>query len=440
MSEEKKPDIVSAANDKIAEVSSAVGNIGSTASESAAKVTESVKNVTEKIKVFTSTSSGTVIVMLVIGAAVALLTAYILYWLINRTINNRNTYMLPGTKIPIICTKETKLSGKDIPNSANGHRLTICFWIYIYDINKYSGSRRHVFHRGAEGDDYLNASPYIYLDAYSNKLHVMFSSQSKEKIDIWGNEDAAQLFDPKYTRKTQGTGIVTTSRTLASAANSLTQINSATVASNPITLNSDDPSDEASLAYLNAIRGITIDYIPLQRWVHVGIVVNEDLNGGTITAYIDGQLQSEVSPQTKIKIDNPNVKMTYTSAGSPVLSAITTTNNNSIQLTVNTQPLTAPAAGAPDTRAQTATAKPITPKFDIKTVDLDHKGDVYIGGSLSSAVGAGFSGLISKVQFFNYDLNAQDVYNNYLKGPIDNLLAKMGLPPYGVRNPIYKLQ
>lgn len=438
MSEEKKPDIVSAANDKIAEVSSAVGNMGSTASESAAKVTESVKNVTEKFKVFTSTSSGTVIVMLVIGAAVALLTAYILYWLINRTINNRNAYMLPGTKIPIICTKETKLSGKDIPNSANGHRLTICFWIYIYDINKYSGSRRHVFHRGAEGDDYLNASPYIYLDAYSNKLHVMFSSQSKEKKDIWGNADAAQLFDPKYVPSAQATGIVFTDRTYASAKNSLTTYNSA---SSVTTKNSEDPSDEASLAYLNAIRGITIDYIPLQRWVHVGIVVNEDLNGGTITAYIDGQLQSEVSPQTPIKIDNPNVKMSYTASGAPILSAITTVNNNSVQLTVNTQTLT-PAAGATisPTAAQTATDKGITPKFDIKTVDLDHKGDVYIGGSLSSAVGAGFSGLISKIQFFNYDLNAQDVYNNYLKGPIDNLLAKMGLPPYGVRNPIYKLQ
>lgn len=428
MSEEKKPDIVSAANDKMAEVSSAVGNMGSTASESAAKVTESVKNVTEKIKVFTSTSSGTVIVMLVIGAAVALLTAYILYWLINRTINNRNAYMLPGTKIPIICTKETKLSGQGIPNSANGHRLTICFWIYIYDINKYSGSRRHVLHRGAEGDDYLNASPYIYLDAYSNKLHVMFSSQSKEKKDIWGNEDAAQLFDPKYVRSTQGSGIVYTNRTYASAKNSIT-----TVTNNVITANTDAPSDEASLAYLNAIRGITIDYIPLQRWVHVGIVVNEDLNGGTITAYIDGQLQSEVSPQTPIKIDNPNVKMNYTSSGAPILSAITTVNNDSIQLTVNTQ-----ASGS--ATVATATDKGITPKFDIKTVDLDHKGDVYIGGSLSSAVGAGFSGLISKVQFFNYDLNAQDVYNNYLKGPIDNLLAKMGLPPYGVRNPIYKLQ
>lgn len=431
MSEEKKPDIVSAANDKIAEVSSAVGNMGASASESAAKVTESVKSVTEKLRVFTSTSSGSVILMLVVGAAVALLTAYILYWLINRTINNRNAYLLPGTRIPIICTQDTKLSGKDIPNSANGHRSTICFWIYIYDINKYSGSRRHVFHRGAEGDDYLNASPYVYLDAYSNKLHVMFSSQSKEKKDIWGSEDAAQLFDPKYTRTVQGTGIVTTYRTFASSKNSITAYNSA---NSVTTLNSEDPSDEASLAYLNAIRGITIDYIPLQRWVHVGIVVNEDLNGGTITAYIDGQLQSEVNRQTPLKIDNPNVKMSYTASGSPVLSAITTVNNNSIQLTVNTQGLSA------TTSSKTATDSSIKPEFNIKTIDLDHKGDIYIGGSLSSAVGAGFSGLISKIQFFNYDLNAQDIYNNYLKGPIDNLLAKMGLPPYGVRNPIYKLQ
>ena len=438
MSEEKKPDVVSAASDKIAEVSSAVGNIGNTASESAAKVTESVKSVTEKLKSFTSTSSGTVIVMLVIGAAVALLTAYILYWLINRTINNRNAFLLPGTKIPVICTKETKLSGKDIPSSANGHRLTICFWIYIYDINKYSGSRRHVFHRGAEGDDYINASPYIFLDAFSNKLHVMFSTQSKDKKDIWGNEDAALLFDTKYTYPTQATGIVKTNRTYARTANAITPqpASIANSALNVVTMNTDDASDESSLAYLNAIRGITIDYIPLQRWVHVGIVVNEDLNGGTITAYVDGQLQSQVSPQTPIKIDSPSVKMGYTSTGSPVLNAITTVKNESAQLTINTQSVTS----ATTAFATTATDKAIVPKFNITTVDLDHKGDIYIGGSLSSAMGAGFSGLVSKIQFFNYDLNAQDIYNNYLKGPIDNLLAKMGLPPYGVRNPVYRLE
>lgn len=435
MSEEKQPDIVSAASDKIAEVSSAVGNIGNTASESAAKVTESVKTVTEKIKSFTTTSSGTVILMLVIGAAVALLTAYILYWLINRTINNRNAFLLPGTKVPVICTKETKLSGKDVPASANGHRLTVAFWIYIYDINKYSGSRRHVFHRGAEGDDYVSASPYIYLDAYSNKLHVLFSTQSKDKKDIWGNDDAALLFDPKYTYPTQATGIVNTNRTYARTANALTPQPSSIQNSglNVVTPNSDDPSDEASLAYLNAIRGITIDYIPLQRWVHVGIVVNEDLNGGTITAYVDGQLQSQVSPQTPMRIDSPFIKMGYTSTGSPVLNAITTVKNESAQLTINTQTMST-------STASTATDKPIVPKFNITTVDLDHKGDIYIGGSLSSAMGAGFSGLVSKIQFFNYDLNAQDIYNNYLKGPIDNLLAKVGLPPYGVRNPIYKLE
>ena len=101
MSEGKAPDIISNASDKIADVSNAVSNIGNTATESVTKVTESVKDVSESIKAFSSTNAGTVVMMLIIGAGVAFITAIILYWLINRYINQRNSYLLPATKLPI---------------------------------------------------------------------------------------------------------------------------------------------------------------------------------------------------------------------------------------------------------------------------------------------------------------------------------------------------
>ena len=40
---------------------------------------------------------------------------------------------------------------------------------------------------------------------------------------------------------------------------------------------------------------------------------------------------------------------------------------------------------------------------------------------------------------FNYDLNANDVYSLYQKGPVDNMLAKVGLPAYGIQSPIYRI-
>ena len=40
---------------------------------------------------------------------------------------------------------------------------------------------------------------------------------------------------------------------------------------------------------------------------------------------------------------------------------------------------------------------------------------------------------------YNYDLNDRDIYNDYNEGPIDNLLAKLGLGAYGIRSPVYKI-
>jgi len=72
-------------------------------------------------------------------------------------------------------------------------------------------------------------------------------------------------------------------------------------------------------------------------------------------------------------------------------------------------------------------------------MNLDKTGDIWIGGSPSESVGPGFAGLVSKVTFFNHDINAKDVYEDYMKGPIDSLLAKMGLPAYGIRTPLYRM-
>jgi hypothetical protein len=51
----------------------------------------------------------------------------------------------------------------------------------------------------------------------------------------------------------------------------------------------------------------------------------------------------------------------------------------------------------------------------------------------------GFSGLISKFVIYNYDLNKNDVYKEYNKGPLGGLLSSIGIPNYGLRNPIYKI-
>jgi hypothetical protein len=128
--------------------------------------------------------------------------------------------------------------------------------------------------------------------------------------------------------------------------------------------------------------GIVIDYIPSQRWVHVAIVVNEDSAGGSITAFVDADL----------------------------VKVVTTGGSN-------------------------------TPGTALKLYDLNitKSGVLIVGGSTSDSVGPGFSGLVAGVRIYNYDMNVNDVYYVYKEGPIDNLMSKLGLPPYGVRSPVYKL-
>ena len=326
-------------------VSEAANNIKSSATAAASSAVSSVKSAASWVTDYFQ--SGSVIVFLVLGIAIAFLSAYVLYYIISKTINNRILYVIPQTKVPVLATQESSFSADLVPASGNGKRQTLTFWIYIYDIQKYAGTFRHVLHRGSEDGIPTNgkAGPYIYLDSTTNKMYVTFVPT-----------DVSKLYPD-------------------------TAMTSPTVSQADI------------YAYLNYARGITIDYVPLQRWVHVAIVVNEDaVVQGSISAYVDGAFVKSVS---------------NTNPATPVPS-----------LTSTTQAL---------------------PAFDISTVNLDLKGNVYTGGSIGSAVGPGFSGMLSMIKFFNYDMNANDIYADYQKGPIDNVLAKLGLPAYGLQSPIYRI-
>ena len=76
---------------------------------------------------------------------------------------------------------------------------------------------------------------------------------------------------------------------------------------------------------------------------------------------------------------------------------------------------------------------------DLTKININNSGIINVGGELNDTQGPGFSGLVSKISTFNYELNQRDVYNDYYWGPIGNILARIGLGMYGVRNPIYKL-
>jgi hypothetical protein len=333
-------------------VSEALNNASSSATAAASSAASSVKSAVSSVTDYFQ--SGSVIVFLVLGIAVAFLTAYILYYIISKTISNRLSYVIPKTKVPVLATQESSFPADLVPASGNGKRQTLTFWIYIYDIQKYAGVFRHVLHRGIEGGNPTTGTvgPYIYLDPNTNKMYVTFA--------------------PTDVTKLYPSAAIQTAMTASTV------------------------SQADQYAYLNYARGITIDYVPLQRWVHVAIVVNEDASvGGSIATYVDGAFVKSVST------NNPAV-----ASSSPPFSTASTV-------------------------AQ--------PAFSISDANLDLKGNVYTGGSIGSTVGPGFSGMLSMIKFFNYDMNANDIYADYKKGPIDNVLAQLGLPAYGLQSPIYRV-
>jgi phage baseplate assembly protein gpV len=334
-----------------------------TAIESVAKpVSEATAKVTESLGL-SSVTSNTNIALVFFGylvvALIVFVLAYVLYSYLAKKIVQSETYLLPETKVPILGTEFTKASGKGIPASGNGKRQTIAFWIYINDVDKYKGLYRHIWHRGEK--QAIGASPLIFMDKASNKIHIRYDDlTSPAQISM-----SAPYVDTRDITVPPAT------------------------ASTKYTVNKD--SDK--IPYDLATHGITIDYVPIQRWVHVAVVVNEEVNGGSIQAFLDGELVKSVEAGKTI-----NVEFIAGSA-----------------------------------------RQTVTQEYKFQNLNLDKPGDVYIGGSLLESVGPGFAGLVSKITFINHDLNVKDIYNLYLQGPIDNLASKLGMPAYGVRSPIYKI-
>ena len=143
------------------------------------------------------------------------------------------------------------------------------------------------------------------------------------------------------------------------------------------------------------VTGIEIEYVPIQRWVHVGIVVN-DIGGGSFNIFIDGNYVKTENNQTVSAKDNSlNNRRSHYREGSII---------------------------------------------NVSKLNMNNEGILRVGGDVSGEPAYGFSGLISKFTIFNYDMNRNDIYKEYSAGPMKGLLASLGLTAYGIRNPIYKIK
>jgi len=267
---------------------------------------------------------------------ITVIIAALLYTYLGWTLFSKVENSVEGTKVPVLGTQLNKFIA-NVSNTANGARRSFSFWIYINDMKKYNGKFKNVLGLSTDGVELCTnrCSPHVFLDSDNNSMYVRFTNKYEKEI----NKKCAELSNINVLQD-----------------------------------------------YVS--QGIEIQYIPLQRWVHIAIVCNTDSFKTTIYAYVDGDLVNTKYDKEKFKLSK----------------------DTSTELTTN-----------------------------LNDINLDITGFLYVGSTPAENCGPGFSGLISNFCTYNYELNNKDIYTIYNKGPINGLLAALGLGAYGVRSPIYKL-
>ena len=303
------------------------------------------------------------IIGLVLLIAFSVIIAYLMYSYISKVVFNKYKIIVPKTKLPLIGNVKNEISlDDDLPVSegGNGIRRSYTFWIYIKD-NDHSHFRNILYLSKNGENEIINTSPHIFMDKSNNKMYIRFKKQNKDSNKL----DAACDADTK--------------KNIHDWARS----------------QFDDGTNEPKECFRKYMKqGIVIDYVPMQRWVHIGIVINDhtsNSNGGygaSISAYVDGELVAVANHEEPLRgLGSSSEQYTY----------------------------------------------------NINNLDLDNFTKLVVGGEQSSGISPGFSGLLCKFAVFNYDLNDRDIHNDYNKGPVDNLMAKLGIGTYCVRSPVYRI-
>jgi hypothetical protein len=315
-----------------------VNNTNSLLSNTASSISNNISSTsvqnTKNAIMETLIDNTSVLFLMIALLVVASIVGYIIYFIIADSVLYQQKLLIPGSDVPLICNTLQELKFKQKLESGNGIKRTYCFWIYIFDINTGGGKYRHVarISNNKNKNDIKKCSPLIILDKNKNSLHIRFPFLNDEDENAISTVNISNV-EPEF------------------------------------------------YSYNNVASGFTIDYIPIQRWVHVAFVVS-DLAGGSITSYVDGSF---------------NKNHTFKTGG-------------------------------------------IFAPLELSKLNFDCEGSLFVGENNSSESGLiGFSGLLSKFTIFNYELNKNDIYKEYRSGPINGILASLGIGAYGIRNPIYKL-
>jgi hypothetical protein len=254
----------------------------------------------------------------VVVVAILLAVAFVV-WLIARIrSSNRQDVTMTSDVLPL--TQTTVLDKASIPATVNGQEYAYGFWIYLEGLDptttpKLVLMRSPDVQNGQANTVYGKANPVVLMHQSTNRMYVSLPTTNAAAGDVQTLSDL-------------------------------------------LPENGD-----------NKVVTVTIDYVPLQRWVFFAVSVRDN----TVTVFMDGDIYAvqtiaEVAGQTR-----------------PVYQG----TSGTVQVGDATNPI---------------------------------------------------HGYVSKVTFANYAITQRQAYAMYREGPQPRtFLSRFGLPPYGLRSPIYRL-
>jgi hypothetical protein len=279
------------------------------------KLSEKLSNVAGK---------GTIAMFILIALImIVIIVVYIVYRIKRSDLAN---VVIVKNSMRLFNMQETyKFDAHNLPPTLNGQEYTYSYWLYLVEYPPMD-SNALLFCRGGSGQDALRSNPVISLDKGTNRLYVSVKT-TMPLPDAPADEEGNSSLE----------AVLKTNRS----------------------------------GYLSS----AIEYVPLQRWVHIVFTVQDNL----LTLYMDGDI--------------------YTVA-------------NIFDM---------PRPG------------------DKRPVFAGTAGDVFVGPlpNLPTQPRA----FIGKMQFYNFALMHKDVRSLYAEGPMNqSMLGRMGLPEYGIRTPIYRME
>lgn len=312
-------------------------------------------------------TSGNKMPIIIIIIAIILLFIIVILYIIFTIRSSKLSSVLLITK-PIKLDEVStpiEISSSLLPKSVVGREFSFSFWLYIenYDQtftrdinNKVIPFDKMIFYRGIAGD-ISTANPIVFMDGLSNKLNIAIKTQNSTLTSVLNQIDYnANLYNIKFMNY---------------FLNSKLKIRD--------TLNPIVPA-------INKYIILTIDYVPLQRWVNITFIIDNKIS----TVFMDGEIYSVKSTEEFKAIREP-------------------------ELDVRGRPI------------------------DVNIIADKTDGNIYIG---KNTIGGKIvvPGYLSRLQYCNYAMSINEVKSVYNQGPLKSMFEIGGVTiPYGIRSPVYKL-